>query len=231
MLEPIINEVIQHAKTTAPNECCGLAVVIKGKLKYVPCTNLSLGEEFIIDPREYIEVSKKGEIVGVCHSHVTSGVEPSEADLVACENSGLPWLIVKPEGQHTIITPSGFKPKYVGRKFYHGVLDCYSLIRDYYAWELNIVIPDYDREVEWWDKGYDLYLENFENAGFLEVKDLKQHDVVLMKLGSTTVNHGAIYLGDNYILQHCSKRLSSKDLYSGFWVDATCKIVRHKDLF
>lgn len=230
MLESLVNQVVEHANKEMPNECCGFALVVKGKLKYYPCKNLSTGEEFLIDPQDHIAASKLGEIVGICHSHVRSGVDPSEADLAACEASGLPWLIVKPEGNWHEFAPSGYKPKYIGRQFYHGVLDCYSLIRDYYNWELGIIIPDYDREVGWWDKGFDLYEENFENAGFSRVLDLQPHDVILMKLGSSIINHGAIYLEDGYILQHCAKRLSSKDLYGGFWQNVTCKVVRHRDL-
>jgi cell wall-associated NlpC family hydrolase len=48
----------------------------------------------------------------------------------------------------------------VGRQFAHGVLDCYSLVRDFHARELGIPLSEYERQDDWWSHGQDLYSLN-----------------------------------------------------------------------
>lgn len=231
MLESIVDEVYAHAETTYPNECCGLAIIFKGKLKYIPCSNMLSGDAFCIPAEEYAKAEDMGEIVGVCHSHVNISPNPSPADLVACEATQLPWLIVSyPSKQYIIHNPTGYKAPLIGRPFYHGVLDCYSLVRDYYTETIGLDLGDFHRDNEWWNLGQDLYMDNLEKQGFVIVEDLKLHDGILMCLGSTVVNHAAVYIGDGKILQHCTNRLSSRDVYGGYWRKYTKYIVRHKSL-
>lgn len=229
-LSSLVPEVIEHAKNTYPNECCGLAIIFKGKLKYIKCSNLLSGDTFCIDPEDYIKAEDLGEVVGVCHSHVNTSSAPSEPDIISCNSSDLSWLIINyPYTEHTQIEPTGYKLPLVGRPFFHGVLDCYSLIRDYYKDILNIYLNDYPREPEWWaSEKYDLYENNFRLEGFEVVSDLKEHDVILMQHGSNKVNHGAVYLGDNIMLHHSTNRLSSRDVYGGYWRKNTRYIIRHR---
>lgn len=235
MIEELKEEVIAHAIEVHPNECCGLAVIINGKLKYKRCRNIASGGQFAIDPEDYSSIEDQGEIVGICHSHVYEAVNPSDADRIGIEKSKLPWLIVNPDTKDYSITyPSGFKLDLIGRKFQHGVIDCLSLIIDYYK-EIGIALPDMYREDNWWLKGADMYRDNFKSFGFEQVggsefTDFKKHDVILMQVGSPVPNHGAIYIGDGFILQHCQGRLSSKDVYSGYWRKVTNIVLRHKEL-
>lgn len=233
-ISSLVDDVYEHAKESLPNECCGLAVIYKGKLKYVKCKNLLSGDVFCIDPEDYVRAEDMGEVVGVCHSHINSSASPSEPDIISCNSSHLPWLIVSyPTKEFTITEPTGYKPPLIGRTFLHGVLDCYSLIRDYYKETLNIELKDYLREPNWWDKeGMDLYETNFRNEGFIVVTDgsINEHDVILMQHGSNKVNHGGIYIGDNLILHHSTNRLSSRDVYGGYWRKNTRYVIRHKTL-
>ena len=234
MLETLVEDVLKHAEETFPNECCGLAIVFKGKLKYIKCSNMLSGDAFCIPAEEYAKAEDLGEIVGVCHSHVNILPEPSQADLIACETSSVPWLIVSyPLKTFNIIHPTGYKAPLIGRIFYHGVLDCYTLVQDYYKETLGIELSHFHRDNLWWDSGKDLYMDNFEKEGFViipSINDIKVHDSLLMTIGSSVVNHAAVYIGDNMILQHCTNRLSSRDIYGGYWRKCTRHIVRHKSL-
>lgn len=233
-LSDLVDEVYEHAKEVYPSECCGLAIIYKGKLKYIRCTNLLSGDIFCIDPVDYIKAEEAGEIVAVCHSHVNGSANPSDPDIISCNSSDVPWLIVSyPEKNYSITNPTGYKQPLIGRPFFHGVLDCYSLIRDYYKEILNINLNDYLREPNWWEKDeYDLYEDNFKKEGFSIVNDgsINTHDIILMQHGSPKINHGAIYIGDNLILHHSTNRLSSRDVYGGYWRKNTRCIIRHETL-
>ena len=138
---------LAHAAKEFPREACGLLVIQKGREVYCPCRNIGVGtDQFVIHPEDYVAAYRQGEIVGVFHSHPNLPPEPSQADRVACEATGLPWSIVSfPAGQWAQIKPVGYVAPLVGRQWAHGVLDCYALVRDWYAQERGIELPDFER--------------------------------------------------------------------------------------
>lgn len=235
-IDSIKLEALAHALNDSPREACGLAVVAKGRLRYAPCRNLAIGEEnFELAPEDYAAAEDLGEIVAVIHSHPNESCNPSQADLVSCEKSGLEWHIVGlPSGQWCSFRPTGYKAPLVGREFSHGVLDCYTLIRDHYSRELAIELPDFPRRDDWWKKGpngeapQNLYVDNFVKAGFVKVdRPPQKHDMLLMQVGADVCNHAAIYLGDEVILHHLYGRLSSRDAYGGYWQKNTIHVLEY----
>lgn len=240
--EEVIKAIAQHAAAEymvvdakgAHRECCGLVVVRKGRQRYVPCRNVAdKNEHFVLHPEDYAAAEDMGEIVLVVHSHPNESPEPSQADKVSCEAFGLPWLIMNwPTGRWVQFAPNGYKAPLVGRVFAHGILDCYSLVRDYYRERCAIELPEYERPDEWWLKGHDLYRQHFEEAGFVVLREqpLKPHDAFLMQVGAAIPNHAAVYVGENYILHHQMGRLSSKDVYGGWYQNITTHHLRHRSL-
>lgn len=232
MDDRIIAALRDHAARESPRECCGL-VVRRGKTdSYMPCRNIAGSDaEFAIDPQDWAAVEDGGEIVAVCHSHPFASPQPSDADRSMCEITRLPWLIVNhPVGDVVAFVPEGYRAPLVGRQFVHGVHDCYSLIRDYYAWELGVELPDFERAERWWAHGGDLYRTHFAVAGFeaVEVVDLEPHDVILMQVRANVPNHGAIYLGGGRILQHLMGKLSGRTIYGGWYQRCTTHVLRHR---
>ncbi len=224
-------DILQHAKDEFPKECCGLVAVVKGRRRYFPCRNIAQtpDEHFVLDG--WHEVEDKGEIVAVCHSHPVTNPRPSEADRVACEKSGLPWFIVNPKTEGWgYCEPGGFELQYVGREFVHGIVDCYTLVRDFFQREYSIALSDYHRRDQWWHNGENMYVENFAKEGFLRVpiQELQRGDLLLMNLQSPVPNHAAIYLGDQQILHHVQGRLSSRDLLGGYYLKVTDRAIRHE---
>lgn len=223
----------QHAATEAPREACGLVVIIKGRERYWPCRNLAVGtDQFVLDPVDYAAADDAGDIMTVVHSHPSTPADPSQADKVSCEASGLPWLVYGVQAQRwAYLEPSGYQAPLVGRQWSHGVLDCYSLIRDWFRIERGLVLPNFDRRDEWWLAGGNLYLENFRAAGFAEIDpaDIQPGDGILMRVMSPVPNHGAVYLGDNRIIHHVQGRLSCRDNYTEFWRQRTTQVVRHEN--
>jgi proteasome lid subunit RPN8/RPN11 len=224
-------DILQHAKDEFPKECCGLVAVVKGRRRYFPCRNIAQtpDEHFVLDG--WHEVEDKGEIVAICHSHPKTNPAPSEADRVACEKSGLPWFIVNSNTEGWgYCEPEGFELQYVGREFVHGIVDCYTLVRDFFKREYGITLSDYHRRDQWWYNGENMYVENFAKEGFswVPIQELQRGDLLLMNLQSPVPNHAAIYLGDQQILHHVQGRLSSRDLLGGYYLKSCDRVIRHE---
>ncbi|QBC44467.1 C40 family peptidase [Iodobacter fluviatilis] len=228
----IMEEIAAHAAAEFPRECCGLVVALADGAAYLPYPNRAQGSEhFVLAAEDLAEAEDMGEILAVVHSHPNASPEPSPADRVSCNISGLPWLIVShPPSGHQLLCPDDYQAPLLGRPFVHGVLDCYALIRDWYRQERSIVLPDFNRRDNWWLGDDNLYMDHFKEAGFAEVQDVDDWqigDVILMQIRADKPNHGAVYLGDGIIMHHIHGRLSGRDVYGGFWQKVTVKRVRY----
>lgn len=125
----------------------------------------------------------------------------------------------------------------LGLEFEHGVNDCYSLMRRFYAMNFGIDVPDLARPDSWWDKdahgkSLNLYLDHYAWAGFGLVhgrpQDWLPGDVILMAIRSEVANHGAILLPRGQILHHFLGALSQIEPYSRpLWRDTTVAVLRH----
>lgn len=234
---------ITHAVAAYPDESCGLVVVVKGREKYIACRNVATtkSEHFVLSAEDYAEAEDMGEITAIVHSHPDMPPTPSEADRVGCEVSGVPWYILsigQEDGEapkcvsEYAFAPSGYEAPLVGRSFHHGVLDCYTLVRDFYQRELGITLKNFHRDDGWWERGENLYLKNYEDAGCYRVdpNDLKRGDIIIMQIRADEPNHAGVYLGEGLFIHHLYGRLSSRDVYGGYWREATRLVVRHKDV-
>ncbi len=244
-----------HAVAEYPREACGLIVMAGKREVYVPCRNLAMGaDHFVMSPEDYAAAEDVGRIAAVVHSHPDVPPVPSEADRVACEATGMPWYIVTvakgPEGNVVAgeirgFTPVGYRAPLLGRQFAHGVLDCYSLVRDWYERERGIALPDFSRQDGWWEPGRDgdLYMDHYAEAGFRPLalgEVMEPGDVVIMQVRSDRANHAGIYLGMERIkeapevhpvpdamLHHLHGRQSERVVYGGYWLEATRLVLRY----
>ena len=112
--------------------------------------------------------------------------------------------------------PSGWKaPSLIGRSFIWGVHDCWSIIHDWYKETKNIDLKIWDRPKKIKD-----FIENplFEKGlpitGFKKQPtddDIQVGDVLLFQSTSGNLDHVAVYIGDNMILNHNIRRLSCRE--------------------
>lgn len=227
----VLEAAFKHAEQEQDRESCGLVVKVNKRLKYWPCKNIATrNQDFHIAHDDIVDAELAGEIVMIVHSHPMTSPQPTWADLDYIEHTQKPWLIVNWRTHtHTITKPTGWITPLEGRTFVPGIHDCYGLIRDYYKQVRQIKLPNFPRDDEWWLKGQNLFVENFEKAGFVRVYEAPiEHDVLLMQIGSSVPNHGVVYLGDRMFLHHCTNHLSGKGHWSGAWERCTTHVLRYR---
>ena len=122
----------------------------------------------------------------------------------------------------------------LGRTFVHGRQDCYSLIRQFYADNFNILLRNYARPDDWWSTGGNLYMDLFRAEGFElfhgPPQEWEPADLVLMAIRSTVVNHAGVFVENGQILHHLLGGLSRVDPYKGLTRNSTMAVLRHRDV-
>jgi proteasome lid subunit RPN8/RPN11 len=228
--DTIISDALAYAATVQPLEACG---VVQGST-FLPVTNRATQwDAFVMDMREYLAIAKRSRIEAIVHSHVYAPPIPSEGDLAACEDTGLPWLIIGwPVGKWKVIEPTGWRAPLVGRKWAHGTHDCFGTIRDGIRLYAGVELPNFPREWEWWETGGNIIADQFAEAGFVEVGGAWQHcDLALMQVPpSRVINHLALFVAPDMILHQLLGRNSVREIYGGVWQKLTRLHLRHRDL-
>lgn len=226
------DDALEHARRDAPREACGLVVVVKGRQIYAPCRNLAIGtDQFLLSPDDFAKAADRGEVVAVVHSHPSMPPAPSQADLIGCEASGIPWHICNPNTEGWgYCEPSGYQAPLIGRQWAWGICDCWTLVRDWYQ-EHGLELRDWNRPAtpEMFEK-QPFFDESWKKTGFQELSDddeLQAGDALLMAINDGKLNHVGVYTGDGMILHHIRGRLSSEDIYGGWLQKCTGRRLRH----
>ena len=101
IVQPVLDDVLAHAREEAPRECCGVLIGDAGRVsESARATNLEAGTtRFRIDPRDHIEAiraarARQLDIIGFYHSHPRSRAYPSETDIAESGYAGAMHLIV-----------------------------------------------------------------------------------------------------------------------------------------
>ncbi|HBD7864953.1 TPA: phage tail protein, partial [Escherichia coli] len=162
----LYSNILAHARRCAPAESCGFVVRTPEGERYFPCVNISGEPEdyFRMSPEDWLRAEMQGEIVALVHSHPGGLPWLSEADRRLQIKSALSWWLVCWGEIHKFRCV----PHLTGRRFEHGVTDCYTLFRDAYHLA-GIDMPDFEREDDWWRNGQNLYLDNMAVTGFYRV--------------------------------------------------------------
>lgn len=223
----LTNDILAHAKAVAPGEACGLVVrTAQGVEHYLPVENAAAhpAGQFLLPPEAFIAAQRTGEVVAVVHSHPDGVPYLSALDRAHQVNSALPWWLVC-AGR---IYRFRCVPPLLGRFFVHGETDCYGLFRDAYHLA-GFDLPDFPRTENWWRRGDNLYLDNFADNGFRQVKNaIRPGDIVLCCYASSVPNHAAVYLGNQTILHHIPNQLSKREGYTDRWQRMTHSLWRYR---
>ena len=113
-------QALHHAKTSLPDESCGLVIDVDNKYEYYPCKNIAIDgvDSFTIDPEDWAKAEEKGTVVYICHSHPNGDLTASEEDIKNCNFLGLSWFIFNPVDDECIeLKPEVHKPMLTKDKF------------------------------------------------------------------------------------------------------------------
>lgn len=232
-VEAVQAEALRHAKREFPKESCGLVVIQHGRARYWPCTNTASSplDYCRISPEDQAAASRAGTIVRMIHSHPVGSANPSQADYVGCEGSRLPWSIVgSVSGIWRHLEPTGYTAPLVGREYAWGVLDCWTLIRDWFREVKGVELPSFESgEHGWWAKGESRYVEHYTEAGFRDIQEheLSHGDCILMAVKSSVPCHAAVYLGNQVILHHPCHKLSCREVWGGYYRSCATHFLRY----
>lgn len=210
MFEEFEIQIMAQAAEAYPLE--GVWLITKAGCRQVENTHENPEKFFSVSEADSRKAMSEG-LLAVVHSHPDGHAAPSASDMQSQINTAVPWGVLSTDGvasSRIAWWGKGVpKPPLVGRKFRHGVSDCYSLIKDYYEINKGIELPEFPRDWEWWEKGQNLFLEGFPKAGFVRIdeSEARPGDVWLAQIHTETVCHGGILLEDDLILhQICSRR-------------------------
>ena len=105
----LLDQIIEHARREAPNECCGL-IAIQGDeaVDVIPGENTEASPfRFVIDPRTLLRtvaIDEAGQRLGIYHSHTRYEPYPSQTDVSqAASWPGAEWLIVGLAGEEPVV--------------------------------------------------------------------------------------------------------------------------------
>ena len=113
-------QALHHAKTSLPDESCGLVIDVENKKQYYPCKNISIegANSFTIDPEDWAKAEETGTVLHICHSHPNGDLTASEEDIKNCNFLGLSWYIFNPLDDECIeLKPEVHKPMLTKDKF------------------------------------------------------------------------------------------------------------------
>ena len=206
-------ELIKQATFASyPNEMCGFLT----EQSFIAVPNIA------DDPAKTFKISLEDQskwfkdATAIVHSHcraprtpeILDLRTPSVSDVKGQKATNIPWLIVGCES-YTVSEPLQIprvrSNEYLNRRFMWFVNDCYTLVQDWYYFELGITLKDYVLDAEYTDirRLADLFTPYIADYGFVEVnlKELQRGDLLLVDNMGFANNHLIIYTGNECLHQ------------------------------
>ena len=170
--------------------------------------------------------------VGIIKTDSNSNLTVPDDIRLEMNEHNLPFTIVGKNRDHS----KSFLPDryfenvaYKNRVYIYGLLDCYTLIRDYFRDKHNVWIPaNIDRAFGWWNSGKNLYVDMYKDYGFLETTEkIKKEDVLLFQFDNGMPSHSAIYIGDGMMMHHMIGRFSCIEKFDGIYKMSLAGVLRY----
>lgn len=177
--------------------------------------------------------TKTPESISILEIDPNSDLSISTANREEMNENNLALTIVGKDKDHS----KSFLPdryfenvSYENRIYIYGMLDCYTLLRDYYRDTLGVWIPsNIDRSFGWWHNGRNLYVDMYGQYGFKEVTGdkIKIGDALIFKFDRGMPSHSAIYIGNGKMLHHMIGRMSCVEDFDGIYKVSLVGVLRY----
>ena len=114
-----------------------------------------------------------------------------------------------------------------GKEWDYGKQDCYTLVRQYYE-RLGVKLRAFQRPEDLGTTD-SIFLKHAKSLSFQQVEfdDRQESDVLLMRLGTRTPMHAAIYLGGDRILHQRMNSISAVEPLRQYYWKRTVAVFRH----
>ncbi len=236
------NIIKEQALRESPNECCGLFYLPPDSFMPVAAPTKNIDKDpanfFTVCPKDYLMVSLRGQIQAYYHSHIEESCFSDFDKLVAEKLKLVSIMYCLKNDKFYEYSPVGHELPFVGRQYIIGMIDCFCLVKDYYAQTYNIAIEELENDYRFIEhkpdhpdnnKVHNVLSDHFESNGFVKVNNYKDGNVVLMNTPDIlSPVHCAIYREPNQILHHPFKKKSCLSLFTDIKKKYTTHIYRHK---
>lgn len=213
-----VRKAIEHCRKQLPNEGCGAII----NDRFIPFANESQDPEnsFEIHGDNWFLLYMNGEIDCLVHSHDNCN-RATIVDQEQQQKMDIPWLIVnfhKGSVHDCIVFGEKTPAPLLGRPFFYGAFDCFTLLRDYMQMQ-DIILPNPPHKWEFWAVGEPVFETAIKNNPDLPFKTVSEvvtsggfqvGDVLMYAVhGTRYINHVAVVYNDSKeVLHHVSGRIS-----------------------
>lgn len=221
-----------HALADHPHEACG--IVVGDSYLALPNNAENKSETFALPEDTFARY----EVRGVVHSHCAPRHQraPSASDMRGQIDTAVPWGIVLTDGKDAAPVlwwgDQVLDQPIMGRRFVHGVTDCYGLVRAWFWQHRQAKLADVVRDDNWWLGDGDLFRQRFVAVGFAPVDpaDADVGDVMLIRLPAHAHPHHCGVIVDRVkFLHHPPDNMPKYDLigrwrpYVTHWLRRICE--------
>jgi cell wall-associated NlpC family hydrolase len=115
----------------------------------------------------------------------------------------------------------------IGKQWEYGHQDCYTLVRQYFELQ-GVELPDFDRPSDL-EKTDSIFLRYAKSLDFAEIdfNERRKGDVLLLRLGTRTPMHAAIYVGGDRILHQRMNSISAVEPLRRYYYERIEAVFRH----
>jgi proteasome lid subunit RPN8/RPN11 len=216
-------------------EACGL--IKSNQCIHIENTSQIPSENFQIDGKYLIDEG----IQAIWHSHINGNNTLSPQDILTCTKHQIPFYLYDIKSNTFKYYDPRANSTYLDRQPAPGINDCWSLIDHWYRFEMQIILPEFDRTElikGGWNEidrpGWNIFMDNVDRAGFKLLSprsELMRGDILVFNISGANSSHVGVLLNpsDGLFIHQLSTHPSKYDYLQGGWRDHLVATGRHQN--